>query len=242
MHDVSNIYHVPLLLLRQSELSAALISLRVRVRIRVLENSSWSFSSNVEGCGEVKKESSDCFKTSILFLYGCVYMYLADFPALLAERLRMGPRHAPGEAAEALPVKLDKACLEGWEDLARRHDEGRDYPAATIQRSLDPCQVEPRLTVTLTLFVAVSEEVVIGLVGKYTELHDTYLSVVKALLHASLHCNRRLIVKWIDSAKLDKNKMTLVGSGMSCFQLVAMFQPMLCKMLLCYLTSPKVTI
>lgn len=58
---------------------------------------------------------------------------------------------------------------------------------------------------------------VIGLVGKYTELHDTYLSVVKALLHASLHCNRRLTVKWIDSAKLDKNKMPSVGSGMKLF-------------------------
>lgn len=46
----------------------------------------------------------------------------------------------------------------------------------------------------------------IGLVGKYTELHDTYLSVVKALLHASLHCNRKLTVKWIDSSALDTAK------------------------------------
>lgn len=54
--------------------------------------------------------------------------------------------------------------------------------------------------------VSVSEEAVIGLVGKYTELHDTYLSVVKALLHASLQCQRHLTVKWIDSSALDKAK------------------------------------
>lgn len=52
----------------------------------------------------------------------------------------------------------------------------------------------------------VTDDAVIGLVGKYTELHDTYLSVVKALLHASLHCQRRLTVKWIDSSALDKAK------------------------------------
>lgn len=52
----------------------------------------------------------------------------------------------------------------------------------------------------------VTDEAVIGLVGKYTDLHDTYLSVVKALLHASLHCKRKLTVKWIDSSALDKAK------------------------------------
>lgn len=52
----------------------------------------------------------------------------------------------------------------------------------------------------------VSDEAVIGLVGKYTELHDTYLSVVKALLHAALHCKRKLTVKWIDSSALDTAK------------------------------------
>lgn len=36
----------------------------------------------------------------------------------------MGPRHSPEEAAEATPVRLDKASLERWEDLANRHDDG----------------------------------------------------------------------------------------------------------------------
>lgn len=65
----------------------------------------------------------------------------------------------------------------------------------------------------------------IGLVGKYTELHDTYLSVVKALLHASLHCKRKLTVKWIDSSALDAAKQhkvilllpQVVRERLSCF-------------------------
>ena len=37
-------------------------------------------------------------------------------------------------------------------------------------------------------------EVKIALVGKYTKLEDAYISVLKALKHASLHCNRCLKV------------------------------------------------
>ena len=35
-------------------------------------------------------------------------------------------------------------------------------------------------------------EVRIALVGKYTKLEDSYMSVTKALKHASLYCRRRL--------------------------------------------------
>ena len=38
------------------------------------------------------------------------------------------------------------------------------------------------------------DEVRIALVGKYTKLEDAYISVLKALKHASLHCNKRLNV------------------------------------------------
>ena len=39
------------------------------------------------------------------------------------------------------------------------------------------------------------EEVKIAVVGKYTKLQDAYLSLIKALKHASLHCNNKLIIE-----------------------------------------------
>lgn len=48
------------------------------------------------------------------------------------------------------------------------------------------------------------DEVKIALVGKYTKLEDAYISVLKALKHASLHCNRRLQVVWVESENLEK--------------------------------------
>ena len=42
----------------------------------------------------------------------------------------------------------------------------------------------------------------IGLVGKYTELHDAYLSVAEALRHAGYHHNTHIHIHWIDSEQI----------------------------------------
>jgi len=43
----------------------------------------------------------------------------------------------------------------------------------------------------------------IALVGKYTNLQDSYISVIKSLEHASLRCNRKLDLHWVDSSDLE---------------------------------------
>ncbi|KAJ1689989.1 hypothetical protein LUZ63_014144 [Rhynchospora breviuscula] len=45
----------------------------------------------------------------------------------------------------------------------------------------------------------------IAMVGKYTSLSDAYLSVLKALLHASVACNRKLVVDWVPSSDLEES-------------------------------------
>ena len=41
--------------------------------------------------------------------------------------------------------------------------------------------------------------VTIGLVGKYVELHDAYLSVAEALRHAGYYCGAQVEIRWLDS-------------------------------------------
>ena len=48
-----------------------------------------------------------------------------------------------------------------------------------------------------------AEEVRIAVAGKYTDLADSYLSVIKALQHSSFKVNRRLVIDWIESSDLD---------------------------------------
>ena len=40
-----------------------------------------------------------------------------------------------------------------------------------------------------------SKEVTIALVGKYTKLEDSYISVMKALYHAGMHCRTKVVIK-----------------------------------------------
>ncbi|CAG8760350.1 29507_t:CDS:10, partial [Gigaspora margarita] len=47
------------------------------------------------------------------------------------------------------------------------------------------------------------KSVTIVLVGKYTNLQDSYLSVIKALEHSGLKCERKLILKWVEASELE---------------------------------------
>lgn len=47
------------------------------------------------------------------------------------------------------------------------------------------------------------EELDIVIVGKYTSLQDSYISVVKSLEHAALSINRKLVVKWVEASLLE---------------------------------------
>lgn len=54
------------------------------------------------------------------------------------------------------------------------------------------------------------KEVVIGLVGKYVELHDAYLSVVEALSHGGLPHDTDVKIKWIHSEHINETNMNNV--------------------------------
>ena len=49
-----------------------------------------------------------------------------------------------------------------------------------------------------------NEVVQIAMVGKYTGLSDSYLSVIKALQHSSFEVNRKLQINWIEAENLDE--------------------------------------
>ena len=51
----------------------------------------------------------------------------------------------------------------------------------------------------------ISEDIHIAVVGKYTGLVDSYLSVIKALQHASFEVGRKLVIDWIEATDLEKS-------------------------------------
>jgi CTP synthase len=48
-----------------------------------------------------------------------------------------------------------------------------------------------------------TEEVHIAMVGKYTDLTDAYLSVIKSLQHAAMAVDRKLVIDWIEASHLE---------------------------------------
>lgn len=54
---------------------------------------------------------------------------------------------------------------------------------------------------------ACQKSVNIGLVGKYVELHDAYLSVAEALRHAGYYHNTEININWIDSEQITKQNV-----------------------------------
>jgi CTP synthase len=60
-----------------------------------------------------------------------------------------------------------------------------------------------RLTTSQERFLE-SEKVTIALVGKYTNLHDSYLSVIKSLEHSAMACQRKLNLIWVDASNLER--------------------------------------
>ncbi len=61
-----------------------------------------------------------------------------------------------------------------------------------------------------------NREVKIGLVGKYVQLHDAYLSIVEALNHSGFKLNTHVTIEWIDSEEITpdnyKDKLSRVSA------------------------------
>lgn len=78
-------------------------------------------------------------------------------------------------------------------------------PQALIKSGAETWQTWKDLTNTQD---RAQETVKICLVGKYTSLHDSYLSVRKSLEHASMRCARKLEIIWLNSTDLENETLS----------------------------------
>jgi len=81
--------------------------------------------------------------------------------------------------------KIDETILE--------HFEFKNQPQADVSPWVD----------LVNRIKHLEGSVKIGLVGKYVKLHDAYLSVSEALMHAGFHHHVKINIKWIDAEKYD---------------------------------------
>lgn len=73
-----------------------------------------------------------------------------------------------------------------------------------------PIGLQPELKVWnnfLNRFQHPKQEIKIGLVGKYVELHDAYKSIVEALIHAGAVNETKIKIEWIHSEHINKKNI-----------------------------------
>ena len=89
--------------------------------------------------------------------------------------------------------------------------------SSVVCRELHLTAPEPDLSEWQAMVAAIksrSKTVTIGLVGKYVQLHDAYLSVAEALRHAGFALDSMIDIRWIDSETITEATKDEVLSGL----------------------------
>ena len=89
--------------------------------------------------------------------------------------------------------------------------------SSVVCRELHLPALEPDLREWRAMVSAIknrSKSVAIGLVGKYVQLHDAYLSVAEALRHAGFFLDAKVGIRWIDSELITAETVDSTLSGL----------------------------
>lgn len=87
-----------------------------------------------------------------------------------------------------------------------------DIVCRELQLSVPPCDLSEWNTM-LEKIQSRTKKVTIGLVGKYVQLHDAYLSVAEALQHAGYELGAYVNIQWIDSESVSRENAADVLGG-----------------------------
>ena len=126
-----------------------------------------------------------------------------------------------GEITESIKRKISLFCDVPVEAIVQSKNVDLIYevPLVFKEQGLDKyimekLHLEPKVADTeawekmVERFKSANKEVTIGLVGKYVELHDAYLSVIQALYDAGYENGAKVNIKWINAEELeDENKV-----------------------------------
>ena len=89
--------------------------------------------------------------------------------------------------------------------------------SSVVCRELHLTTPEPDLSEWQAMVAAIksrSKTVTIGLVGKYVQLHDAYLSVAEALRHAGFALDSMINIRWIDSETITEETKKHILAGL----------------------------
>ncbi|EGC34165.1 CTP synthase [Dictyostelium purpureum] len=105
-----------------------------------------------------------------------ILLHSQNLPNLILKRLSLTPKVDMTKSVNAGEDNTPY-WMSSWKNMADRMDK-------VSNDSLNPIHI--------------------AMVGKYTDLSDAYLSVIKALEHASMEIDRKMVIDWIEASNLEK--------------------------------------
>ncbi|KAM9985289.1 hypothetical protein ACTFIZ_008836 [Dictyostelium cf. discoideum] len=102
-----------------------------------------------------------------------------NLPNLVLRRLQLNPKVDLSKTTS--PGESTPYWMASWKGLADRMDK-------ITNESLNPIRI--------------------AMVGKYTGLTDAYLSVIKALDHASMAIERKMVIDWVEASNLETQNIS----------------------------------
>ena len=133
----------------------------------------------------------------------CAYIHLTLMPYIKkAQELKTKPTQHSVKSLQGLGIQPDVVML--------RSEMPIDF--ATKEKLALFCNVTTDAIIQILNAKSIyevplmMETVKIALVGKYIELHDAYLSVVEALIHAGIYHNAAVEIDWVDAQTIGDGK------------------------------------
>ena len=167
--------------------------------------------------------------TLVPYIYGSGELKTKPTQHSVAEMRGMGIQpdilvcRAPEMLSEGMREKLSLYCSVPKENIITAKDEKSIYqiPINLYEQKMDEIILKQfgmkinkiDLSTWNDLIKTVNsldKEIEIALVGKYTGLHDAYLSVMEALTHAGYKYKVKVKINWVDSERLENENLDKV--------------------------------
>ncbi|URE09036.1 CTP synthase, partial [Musa troglodytarum] len=122
----------------------------------------------------------------------------------MATSKRQTPSVSAASAAMHPPTCSSSHALSQSNDVgADSAQNNQKHSKDEADRSQYDIHMAPLASKRPPSYLDILDMVRIAMVGKYTSLSDSYISVLKALSHASIACQKKLVVDWVPSSDLE---------------------------------------
>ncbi|KAF9554143.1 CTP synthase [Agrocybe pediades] len=208
VHDVSSVYHVPLLL--QAQGIVEYLTRRLKLdELAKLPTPAMALTKRIGKPGAATPPPTTPTHTpksrAVKPLPAGKGAHKANGASMSISRSTSA---APSEPVSDVEEVLDESTSSNASSKKQRREDGEEVDLVAVRRVWEERRAKGKELSKRWRELTAGQErlfdtVSIALVGKYTDLKDSYMSVTKALEHSAFRVHRKLTIQWVESSDLE---------------------------------------